>query len=112
MREKGGTPILLSLTPRNEWPGGKIERRNDSYGRWYRAVAEETGCEFVDVHNITADYLDGKCSSGTPEQCKERASKWYKQDHTHTSLLGARLNAKSVAKGLKAIKSPLRKLLK
>jgi lysophospholipase L1-like esterase len=26
-REKGATPILLSLTPRNEWPGGRIERQ-------------------------------------------------------------------------------------
>ena len=48
VREKGATPILLSLTPRNEWPGGKIERRNDTYGKWYREVAKETGVEFVD----------------------------------------------------------------
>ena len=43
VREKGATPILVSLTPRNEWPGGKIERRNDSYGKWYREVVKETG---------------------------------------------------------------------
>lgn len=112
VREKGGTPILLSLTPRNEWPGGKIERRNNTYGKWYREVAEETGCEFVDVHNITADYLDKHCKAKTPAESKEKASKWYKRDHTHTSLIGAQLNAKSVAKGLKANKSPLAKLLK
>ena len=58
-RQKGATPILVSLTPRNEWPDGKIERRNDSYGKWYREVAEQTGCTLVDVHNITADALDG-----------------------------------------------------
>ena len=57
VREKGATPILVSLTPRNEWPNGKIERRNDTYGKWYREVAAETGCEFVDLHNITADFL-------------------------------------------------------
>ena len=27
VREKGATPILVSLTPRNEWPHGKMERR-------------------------------------------------------------------------------------
>lgn len=106
VREKGGTPILLSLTPRNEWPNGKIERRNNTYGKWYREVVEETGVEFVDVHNITADYLDKHAGS------KEKAMKWYKHDHTHTSLAGAQLNAKSVAKGLKKIKSPLAKYLK
>lgn len=106
VREKGATPILLSLTPRNEWPNGKIERRNDTYGKWYREVAKETGVEFVDVHNITADYLDKKCGS------KKKAMKYYNHDHTHTSLLGAQTNAKSVAKGLRDIKSPLAKYLK
>lgn len=106
MREKGGVPILLSLTPRNEWPNGKIERRNNTYGKWYRDVVEETGVEFVDVHNITADYLDKHAGS------KGKAMKWYNRDHTHTSLAGAQLNAKSVANGLKKIKSPLAKCLK
>ena len=106
VREKGGVPILLSLTPRNEWPNGNIERRNNTYGKWYRDVVEETGVEFVDVHNITADYLDKHAGS------KEKAMKWYNRDHTHTSLAGAQLNAKSVAKGLKKIKSPLAKCLK
>lgn len=106
VREKGGTPILVSLTPRNEWENGKIERRNDTYGRFYREVVEATGVEFVDMHNITADYLDRKCGS------KEKANPYYKRDHTHTSLKGARLNAKSMKKGLKKIHSPLAKYLK
>ncbi len=123
VREKGGTPILLSLTPRNRWHDGKgelvgdiypvkeksgkqyVERRNDkTYGEWYRQVVEATGCEFVDVHNISADALD--------KMGKEKAAAMYCGDHTHTSLSGAKLNAKSVAKGLKKIKSPLSKLLK
>ncbi len=104
VRQKGATPILVSLTPRNEWPDGKIERRNDSYGKWYRTVAEETQCEFVDLHNLTADSMD--------KMGQEKAKAYYKNDHTHTSKAGARLNAKNVAKGLKKIKSPLRKYLK
>jgi len=101
VREKGATPILVSLTPRNEWPNGKIERRNDTYGKWYREVAAETGCEFVDLHNITADFLDKKCGK------KEKAMKYFNHDHTHTSLLGAKTNAQSIAKGLRDNKSPL-----
>jgi len=103
-REKGATPILVSLTPRNEWKDGKIERRNDSYGRWYREVAEETGVEFVDLHNITADYYDKKCGS------KEKCNPYYKRDHTHTSLKGAQVNAKSMRKGLK--KTSMKRFLK
>ena len=105
-REKGATPILVSLTPRNEWPNGKVERRNDSYGKWYREVVEETGVDFLDLHNIAADYLDKKYKG------KEDAMPYFKKDHTHTSMMGAQCNAKSVAKGLKKMKHPLAKYLK
>ncbi len=94
-REKGATPILLSLTPRNEWPNGRIERRNSSYGKWYRQVVEATGVEFIDIHNITADKLDAIGQEG--------AKKYYNHDHTHTSLAGGRLNAQSVHEGMRAI---------
>ncbi len=106
VREKGATPILVSLTPRNEWSNGKIERRNDSYGKWYRDVVSQTGVEFVDLHNIMADYLDKKCGS------KAKADKYYNHDHTHSSLMGAKTNANNIAKGLKAIHSKLTGYLK
>lgn len=106
VREKGATPILVSLTPRNEWSNGKIERRNDSYGKWYRDVVSQTGVEFVDLHNIMADYLDKKCGS------KAKTDKYYNHDHTHSSLMGAKTNANNIAKGLKAIHSKLTGYLK
>ena len=122
-REKEATPILVSLTPRNEWPGGKIERRDNSYGKWYREVIEETGVEFVDLHNISADFLDKKFSvkklSKNKEKAKariarqkEKAGKYFKKDHTHASKLGAQMNAHSVAEGLRANHSSLAKYLK
>jgi len=123
-REKGATPILVSLTPRNEWPGGKVERRDDSYGKWYREVVAETGVEFVDVHNISADFLDKKFAVKQLPQDKEKAkakmaelkekagSKYFKKDHTHTSKLGAQMNAQSFARGLRQNKSPLVQYLK
>ena len=104
VKEKGATPILVSLTPRNEWTDGKIERRNDTYGKWYREVARETDTELVDVHNISADFLDRKG--------QKKAKAYYNHDHTHTSLKGALLSAKSVAKGLKTIGSKLADYLK
>lgn len=111
-REKGATPILLSLTPRNEWPKGKVERRNGSYGKWYREVVEQTGVDFLDVHNISADFLDKKFASKSEEKSKKAASKYFNHDHTHTSLAGARMNAQSVAKGLRDMNSPLAAYLK
>lgn len=102
-RQKGATPIIVSLTPRNEWKDGRIERRNDSYGRWYREVATETGCDFVDLHNITADALE---SIG-----QEAAKSYYNKDHTHTSLYGAQLNALGIAIGLRRANSKLAEYL-
>ena len=123
--EKGATPILLSLTPRNEWPGNKIERRNDSYGQWYREVVAQTGVAFADVHNISADFLEKKCHSSSEEKSKARAAKYFNHDHTHTSKLkyfnhdhthasklGAQMNARSVATALRAIHSPLANYLR
>ncbi len=104
VRQKGATPILVSLTPRNEWPSGKIERRNDSFGRWYREVVEQTGVEFIDLHNISADAFD--------KLGREASAEYFKRDHTHTSKKGALLNAQSIAKGLKQNKSKLAKYLK
>ena len=103
-RQKGATPIIVSLTPRNEWSDGHIERRNDSYGQWYRAVADETDAPFVDLHNITADALDGIGQEATRE--------YYCGDHTHTSLRGARLNAIGIAIGLRRTGCELAKYLK
>ena len=117
-RERGATPILVSLTPRNEWPGGRIERRNDSYGRWYREVVEATGVDFLDLHNLSADVLDAKFAvrrlpknkekaQARIAKIKQRAGFYFKKDHTHASKQGARLNAQSVARGLRQMDSPL-----
>jgi len=104
VREKGATPILVSLTPRNEWTNGRIERRNDSFGRWYRDVVEQTGVTFVDLHNISADMFD--------EMGREDAQPFYKNDHTHTSKFGAMLNAYGIAKGLRKSGSELANYLR
>lgn len=118
-REKGATPILVSLTPRNEWPGGRVERRNDSYGRWYREVIDATGVDFLDLHNLSADVLDREFAVKRLPKNKEKAkariakikelcgNRYFKKDHTHASKAGARLNAQSVARGLREMKSPL-----
>ena len=124
VREKGATPILVSLTPRNEWPGGKIERRDGTYGKWYREVVAETGVDFIDMHNISADFLDKKFSMKRLSPDKEKAkaevtaikekagATYFKQDHTHTSKLGAQMNAQSFAKGLRDAHHELAKYLK
>jgi hypothetical protein len=100
-----------------------VERRDNSYGTWYREVVAETGVEFIDMHNISADFLDKKFAiRQLPEdkekakakvaELKQKAGTYFKQDHTHASKLGAQMNAQSFAKGLRQANSELAKYLK
>lgn len=112
-REKGAIPIICSMTPRNEWPDARhIERRPGSAASWAADMAAELGVDFVDIHNLTADYLDKHCAAKDAEKAKEKASAYYEHDHTHTSLRGAQLNASMFAKGLKKTGCPLKEMLK
>ena len=86
-------------------------------------MVEETGVEFIDLHNLSADFLDKKFAvkklsddkekaKAQVAQIKEKAGVYFKKDHTHASKLGAQMNAQSFAKGLKASGSELSKFLK
>ena len=83
----------------------------------------EMSNELWGLHNISADFLDKKFAvkslpadkekaKAKMEQLKQKAGKYFKKDHTHTSKIGAQMNAQSFAKGLRANKSELAKYLK
>ena len=95
---RGATPIVLSMTARNIWPGGKIERKN-TFCSLAREVAAQTGVDFIPIRQINADQYEllGPI----------RVRELHPKDHTHTSPDGAFLNAAIVVSGLKAIDSPL-----
>lgn len=103
-QEKGAIPIVLSHTPRNKWKDGQIERNTDSYGKWTREAAEVIGACFIDLNKLSADKLQ--------KMGAEKAAAFYNKDHTHASLKGARMNACSIAEGLKASDCSLKKYLK
>ncbi|MCD8167220.1 MAG: rhamnogalacturonan acetylesterase [Bacteroides sp.] len=104
-QEKGATAIVLSHTPRKQWDDqGRIRRNADSYGLWSRQVAERTGSCFIDLNEISAAKFD--------KMSKKKIEKYFKNDHTHTSLKGAELNARSIVEGLKRSDCALREYLK
>lgn len=104
-KAKGGTPIVLSMIPRNQWKEGRVLRANESYGKWAKEVAEQEGVLFVDLNKITADKYDQLGS--------EKVKDYFYGDHTHTNEAGARINALSVIEGLKLDKRhPLNKYIK
>lgn len=108
VKEKGAYPIVLSHTPRNKWDNGQIERNTNSFGAWTRQAAEEAGAWFIDLNKITADKLQ---DMGFNEGLRV-VGEYFKRDHTHTSLKGARLNAQSIVDGVRQTDCPLKNYIK
>jgi rhamnogalacturonan acetylesterase len=98
---KGATPIVLSLTVRNIWKDGHVERGAGSFREWVAAIARSESVEFLDLTTIVADRYE---ASG-----EEKVKALFGPDHTHTSPAGAELNAAAVVAGLKGLNgNPLR----
>lgn len=108
VKEKGAVPIVLSHTPRNKFDNGEIERNTSSFGKWTREAAEATGAYFIDLNKISGDKLQDMGYN----QGLRVVGTYFNHDHTHTSLKGARMNARSIADGLKATDCPLKDFLK
>ncbi len=99
-KAKGATPIVLSLTVRNIWTEGKVERGPGNFSRWSAEVAKAEGVAFVDVTGAIADRYEAMGEA--------KVKPLFPEDHTHTSPEGADLNASLVVAGLKGLKgSPL-----
>jgi lysophospholipase L1-like esterase len=95
-KAKGVTPILLSLTVRNIWKDGKVERGSGKFGQWAAEVARAEGVAFIDVTAIIADKYEALG--------QEQVQPLFGGDHTHTSPAGAEANAAAVVAGLKGLK--------
>lgn len=102
-RSRKATPILLSLTIRNIWKDGKIER-DMGYDAELKQLAAEEHVAYVDMATVEADRLE---ATG-----QQKTALLFPKDHTHTSAEGAELNAQSVAIALRRAHSPLAAYLK
>ena len=94
-KEKGATPIVLSQTPRNEWPNDKVERRAETYSLWSKESAMKEGALYIDLNDIIATKYE--------QLGKEKVKTFFPKDHTHTGIDGATFNAETVAESLKKI---------
>ncbi len=95
-KEKGATPIIVSPVPRNVWIDGKLERT--VYAGWAAEVAQSQNALFVDLNQLVAAKYE---AIGQNKLGRD----YFRVDHTHTSPLGARLNAESVVEGLRLLKN-------
>jgi lysophospholipase L1-like esterase len=95
IRAKGARPIVLSLTVRNIWKDGKVERGSGEYGKWSAAIAREQAVPFLDMTRIIADQYE--------KLGEEKVKAFFPEDHTHTTAEAADLNASLVVAALKTL---------
>ncbi|MFC5682522.1 rhamnogalacturonan acetylesterase [Flavobacterium sp. MAHUQ-51] len=95
-REKGATPIVMSLTPRNEWPNGKVEQRNTTYVKWAQEVAEAEKVDFINLSDKVAQKYEALG--------QEKVKAFFPKDHTHTGRAGANAVAETAAEQLRTLK--------
>lgn len=103
-REKGAIPVIVSPAPRDWWTDGRLVCDVTEVRDWAEQVAREEGVDFIDLYSISAAKLQPLGPDGTGHL--------FRDDHTHTSLEGARMNASSVAEGLRQSQSPLREYIR
>ena len=96
-KAKGATPVICSMIPRNQWADGKVKRADKDFGKWAEDIAREEGVFFINLNGLTADKYDAM----GPDKVKEL----FPGDHTHTNEEGARINAASVAEGIRLQKT-------
>jgi lysophospholipase L1-like esterase len=98
VQAKGARPILLSLTVRNLWQDGKVERGSGRYREWIRESARAAGIPFVDLTRLIADEYQRRGEAAVKEL--------FPRDYVHTGAPGADLNASLVIAGLKGLRPP------
>ena len=88
VREKGGTPVLLTPVARRWFKDGKLDRNcHTDYPAAMKEVAQEKGIVLLDITTPTLDWI---------EEAGDEASRAYfmvstgKDDNTHTVAAGAR----------------------
>jgi len=92
---KRAIPMICSMVPRKIWRDNKIVRNGDDYAGWAREVARSTDAAFLDLNNIIADQYE--------KMGAEKVNPLFADEHTHTTLAGAKLNAASVIAALRGL---------
>lgn len=102
-KAKGVQPMLLTLTIRNIWKDGHIER-DMGYTDFIHQIADQEHIPVIDMATLEADRLEALG--------QQKTALLFPIDHTHTSPEGAEGNAQAVADALRASHVSLASYLK
>ncbi|MCA9171372.1 MAG: hypothetical protein KDB23_27065, partial [Planctomycetales bacterium] len=98
IRQAQATPILCSPIPRNSWRDGQVVKgRDNDYVGWARQLAARENVLFINLNHIVCDVMTQLGQPFSDEVL------FRSDDHTHTTLMGAQLNAHCVVAGIKSL---------
>ncbi len=101
IRAKGATPILFTLTPRNDYEADnpkRIQRKLTDFTPAIFAIGKETNTPVIDLNDISATKLE--------TYGPWKTNYHFYLDKIHSSAYGARMNAQSAAEGILASNDP------
>ena len=99
VREKGGTPVLLTPVARRWFKEGGLDRNcHTDYPAAMKQVAKEKGVVLLDMTTATLDWLEGLGDEGSKPYFMISTGK---DDNTHTVAAGARRVTELVCEAIK-----------
>ncbi|MBO4743435.1 MAG: pectin esterase [Bacteroidales bacterium] len=108
VRQKGGTPVLLTPVARRWFKDGKLDKEcHGDYPAAMKAVAEEKGVTLLDITTSSLNWLETLGDEASrPYFMNLEPGKWAcapegKTDNTHTVASGARKVTELVCDGIK-----------
>lgn len=107
-KEKGAIPVVISHTPRNKFDNGLIESNASSFGAWTEKVAKMENVPYVNLNRVSGMKLQKMAD----ESGLKLVNSYFKNDHSHSSLKGAHLNAQGIIESLDYEGSPLHPFIK
>ena len=95
-KAKGANVIVTTHTPANRWTADRVNRCDQTYGKWAQEVAEAEGVDFIDLNEIIAQKYETMGKDATAALFL---------DGVHNTKEGALLNATCIVEGLKDLLS-------
>lgn len=95
-KAKGATVVVMSLTPRDKWTAGHMERGAPSYRDWARTIAAQEHVDFCDISEVMAREYEKLGQQATH-------ALYHNGEPVHVNTRGAALNARWTIAALKGL---------
>lgn len=94
-KQKGAKVVILGPVPHEDWNGNRLKDDFVDHRKWAKDAAQKGGAQYVDLTEIVTRIYN--------KEGPEKVAEYFADPRTHTSKVGAELNARCVIAGLKGL---------